>query len=427
MIKQRLLWVLGVILFAAACQNRGGDTNQSTLQTTPIPMPVTTEILYLSVEPIIDNVRLLVLQANPIQVDVIINGSLPNGCARLVGFTQERQGDRFLIKVQAEQEQDAVCTEALIPFTDSISLDLPDLPDGFYQVEVGDKIASFQVGETAFPTAPEEGGGGVIRGAVWHDYCDFLPDGSPSAGCVELGEGSYRADGIQDESESRLIGVEITLSPGDCPADGTPSSDLIFTTTRTDGTGSYLFSGVPAGRHCVSINAFSDINIGILPPGLWTYPRVNEAVINSTVDLTAGEVKTGVDFGWDYQLVASTVETACSNRVTFVADVTIPDNTVLAPGQEFVKTWRLRNSGDCTWTTAYALEFVEGDAMGFTGSQFLATAIGPGQEVELSVTLKAPAAPGSYRSDWQLSNERGVFFGLGANANVSFYVQIVVR
>jgi len=29
----------------------------------------------------------------------------------------------------------------------------------------------------------------------------------------------------------------------------------------------------------------------------------------------------------------------CTYRATFVADVTIPDNTVIPPGTSFVKTW----------------------------------------------------------------------------------------
>jgi hypothetical protein len=40
------------------------------------------------------------------------------------------------------------------------------------------------------------------------------------------------------------------------------------------------------------------------------------------------------------------------DRAAFVADVTVPDGTNFAPGTTFVKTWRLKNNGSCTWTTA---------------------------------------------------------------------------
>lgn len=34
----------------------------------------------------------------------------------------------------------------------------------------------------------------------------------------------------------------------------------------------------------------------------------------------------------------------------YVSDVTIADGTVLAPGEEFVKTWKFQNTGSCDWT-----------------------------------------------------------------------------
>ncbi|MCB0026568.1 MAG: hypothetical protein KDE28_01590, partial [Anaerolineales bacterium] len=37
----------------------------------------------------------------------------------------------------------------------------------------------------------------------------------------------------------------------------------------------------------------------------------------------------------------------CTYAMSFVADVTIPDDTIVLPGLGFVKTWRIRNSGNC--------------------------------------------------------------------------------
>ncbi len=45
----------------------------------------------------------------------------------------------------------------------------------------------------------------------------------------------------------------------------------------------------------------------------------------------------------------------------FVADVTVPDDTVIAAGKAFTKTWRLRNNGTSTWTLDYKLVFSHGD------------------------------------------------------------------
>jgi hypothetical protein len=39
----------------------------------------------------------------------------------------------------------------------------------------------------------------------------------------------------------------------------------------------------------------------------------------------------------------------CTLNMAYVADVTIPDGTVMTPGNAFSKTWRVRNSGTCKW------------------------------------------------------------------------------
>ena len=427
----RLFLFVGISIFAAACGANGENEATTPAPATPLATALSEDAAATpenAVAVIIDNIRLLVLQSDPVQVDLTITGNLPNGCTILQGVTQERQENNFIVQVQASYDDQMPCTEALVPFSETLALDVADLPDGVYTVQVGDKSDSFALGAAASTGGEGTVGGGTIRGSVWYDYCDVQADGTPTTGCVDAGNGTWRGDGLYVEGESRIIGVELLISSGQCPADGAAASDVLFTTTRTDATGSYLFGGLPAGPHCISVNAFSDLNIGILPPGIWTFPRAAEVSINQTIDLAPGEVKGDVDFGWDYQLVATTPqETSCTNKVTYVADVTIPDNTVMTPGQEFVKTWRLRNDGDCAWTTAYALEFMEGEAMGFAGTQPLTTQVEPGQETEISVTLIAPDTPGTYRSDWQISDEQGNFFGLGANADVSFYVQIVVQ
>lgn len=101
-------------------------------------------------------------------------------------------------------------------------------------------------------------------------------------------------------------------------------------------------------------------------------------------------------------------------------DVTIPDGTPMTPGQEFVKTWKIKNSGSCTWGAGYGLIFSYGTRM--DGQPIpLTTPVQPGQEVELSVNFKAPTAIGEYTSAWQMTNARGVPFGK------AIFVKIIVR
>lgn len=114
------------------------------------------------------------------------------------------------------------------------------------------------------------------------------------------------------------------------------------------------------------------------------------------------------------------------DRASFVADVTIPDGTVISPGSTFTKIWRLKNVGTCTWTTGYSLIFVGGEQMKASAQIPLTAEVQPDANVDVSVTFTAPTAEGKYRSSWKLKNANGVQFGTGTG-NSSFFVEIQVK
>jgi hypothetical protein len=105
-------------------------------------------------------------------------------------------------------------------------------------------------------------------------------------------------------------------------------------------------------------------------------------------------------------------------------DVNVPDNTPVSPGQDFVKTWKIKNIGACTWGEGYEMVFSYGEEMEGV-AQPLGAAIAPGQEVEVSVQFTAPDLPGSYFSVWTLQNAKGIPFQ--GNDNKALYVQVVVQ
>lgn len=116
----------------------------------------------------------------------------------------------------------------------------------------------------------------------------------------------------------------------------------------------------------------------------------------------------------------------CSNLAAFVSDVTVPDGTSKTAGSAFVKTWRIRNAGTCTWTPSYHLVFVSGSQMGGAASTALADSVYPGESVDLSVNLTAPASAGTYTGYWMLDDGAGHQFGLGWHGYSAWWVQIAV-
>lgn len=101
-------------------------------------------------------------------------------------------------------------------------------------------------------------------------------------------------------------------------------------------------------------------------------------------------------------------------------DVNVPDNTEMQLGQDFVKTWRVRNNGSCTWGAGYGMVFSYGDRLSGVPEPFTGV-VAPGQEVELSVNFTAPTEAGVYVSGWQMANASGTPFPR------PFYVKIVVK
>ena len=98
----------------------------------------------------------------------------------------------------------------------------------------------------------------------------------------------------------------------------------------------------------------------------------------------------------------------------------VPDGTEMIAGQDFVKTWKIKNTGTCTWGSGYSVIFAFGEKMSGVAEP-LTTAVVPNEEIEVSVRFKAPQDVGQYASTWRMANASNDPFGK------QFYVLIVVR
>lgn len=136
------------------------------------------------------------------------------------------------------------------------------------------------------------------------------------------------------------------------------------------------------------------------------------AVITATLETPAATTAPAVD--------------PAGNAAEFVLDVTVPDGTNFAPGASFTKTWRVKNTGAHTWTTAYALVFSSGEKMGAPDSVPLPVSVAPGQSVDISVSMTAPTKADIYYSFWVLRDNVGNVFGVGPDGNQPIYAQINV-
>ncbi len=113
---------------------------------------------------------------------------------------------------------------------------------------------------------------------------------------------------------------------------------------------------------------------------------------------------------------------SCRDGAVFVEDVTVPDNTRLTAGEKFTKSWKLQNTGSCTWT-GYAVAFVSGDRLG-APDLVPVPKTEVSSPVEVSVDLVAPSEEGAYTGNFELRNAEGESIPLGTEP--TFWVKIVV-
>ncbi len=162
--------------------------------------------------------------------------------------------------------------------------------------------------------------------------------------------------------------------------------------------------------------------------GSYSINTFNVTVSNGSLSLEFSDAG-GTDSTWvvnGVSINAGSQPPAACDRAQFVADVTVPDGTTYAPGTAFTKTWRIKNIGTCTWSTSYSMVFDSGDKMSGPDSVPMPQTVVPGQTVDVSVSLTAPATGGTYRGYWKFQNANGVRFGIGTGGTQAWWVDIRV-
>lgn len=438
--KKPAYWLLFSLLFLIACNS---DVTPTPIipEPTPEPEPATPTAV-LSTDPvrgqaIVDSIQVMVLESFPVQVNVQARGELPDGCTSVEEIVTQQTGSTFRAIITTLRDPGAGCTMALVPFEETISLDVDGLLAGTYDVMVNGISGSFTLDVDNFvaeeveeatpePTAtPVEVTLGTINGRIWHDLCvgtggQVGEDEETAVGCIIVATDAgqvLQANGTLEPSESGIAGVEVALSNGECPGEAA-------TTALSDDNGDFSFGDLEAGTYCLSVEAESNVNTAVLESGVWS-SLPNDS---TSTAITIADGKTaGADFGWDYEFLPEPeVDLAnCANDASFVADLTTPDDTIIAPGAEFEVGWRIRNTGTCPWSTDYSAVFVGGDNLG-ADSVNLPTSVVAGQTVDIFVTMTAPEAEETYRSDWQIADANGSRIGIDGFLENVFWVQIVV-
>lgn len=111
---------------------------------------------------------------------------------------------------------------------------------------------------------------------------------------------------------------------------------------------------------------------------------------------------------------------ACDPGLIFLDDISIPDGSIVAPGEELDKRWLVENSGSCNWDQRFSLQLIAGPDMGVQSGMALFPARS-GTQAEINILFTAPAESGLYRSAWQARDPEGNLFG------DPIYIEVIVQ
>lgn len=110
---------------------------EPTIEPSPTPPAAGEGVVYIT------GVEVILTESEPVQVTAVVNGDLADGCTQLNGTEINRVDNTFYISFKSIWPAHEMCSEATVPFTESVQLDTTGLPAGDYVVVVDKVQATF--------------------------------------------------------------------------------------------------------------------------------------------------------------------------------------------------------------------------------------------------------------------------------------------
>lgn len=85
---------------------------------------------------VVEDVQVTIPESDPVRVSVSVTGYYSDGCTTFHGVTQSVEGPRIILTVTTERPRDAMCTQAIVPFSETVPVDTEGIAPGTYTLEV---------------------------------------------------------------------------------------------------------------------------------------------------------------------------------------------------------------------------------------------------------------------------------------------------
>jgi inhibitor of cysteine peptidase len=440
--ESTLIIAVVILLLVTACNGDSAVGDDSEGKSTPVGgVSGTGGSEYLSGQANVESVDVLIMESFPVQASVVVSGQHPDGCTQISNTEQEFLDEKTIgLTVYTITPANAECIEEVVPFEENFSLDVEGLPAGTYTVDVNGVTVTFELTvdnvaeKEPGTTCPEETADLSLFLNGKDGYCLLHPAwyraGASQSNAAVISGPSLNAGGEQIEiylsidklgSADGLLVEEI--AEGQLSGIEDSGTDIEWGEIDLGGETAITADGVPGTfpvRQAFIVHEDTAYVLTVSP--------IDDALpaVSREAELLWEAVISSFTFVEESEQVTTVVEEDCTPDSEFVGDVTIPDGTEVVVGTSFVKTWRMRNNGTCSWNSAYL--FVQIDT---SGSSLVAypheiplSNTKPGEEIDVSVTveLNVGAPPHTEQiAQFQMQAPNGDYFGDAP------FVKVVVR
>lgn len=133
--------------------------------------------------------------------------------------------------------------------------------------------------------------------------------------------------------------------------------------------------------------------------------KVNVSVARFYLEMNQWNVQAAVCSYFDLEQ-----QSARLPSMTFIKDVTIGEGESVPPDTNFIKTWKVQNTGSDNWPPGCVLRYTQGYQFTQT-DRVIVESLKPWQMADISIEMHSPREPGIYEAKWRMSTATGSFFG----------------
>lgn len=217
-------------------------------ETMPVPSPTATSQAEVMPEMAkVDSIEINIMESLPVKVSVLVRGSFPDGCTRLRSVSQATDGRTIILRLLTERTTEEDCTQALVPFEETLEVDVTDLATGTYDLDVNGITGTFLL--TSVEPRPTEGEAEYsYEGWTLHEMDDLgVRLYAPPDWVIVLGSGDYSPAPLGSDEPYLLMFDLIADVPEDVQADMDALAGFFARRLRDQGESGFLVRSIVYG------------------------------------------------------------------------------------------------------------------------------------------------------------------------------------